>query len=88
MQYYWILDSSCVFGSYPSDLPKYILHANTHPVYPVMLDSYPSIKVYNYVYTYVCVVMQGQIQDFESGGSSIHHAHEARQLGGSGGMPP
>ena len=32
--------------------------------------------------------MQGRIQDFEIGGSSIHQARETRQLGGSGGMPP
>ena len=33
-------------------------------------------------------IYQGRIQDFEIGGSSIHHARETRQLGGSGGMPP
>ena len=32
--------------------------------------------------------LQGRIQDFEIGGSSIHHARETRPLGGSGGMPP
>ena len=31
---------------------------------------------------------QGRIQDFESGGSSIHHARKARELGESGGMAP
>ena len=35
-----------------------------------------------------CYGSQGRIQDFEIGGSSIHHARETRQLGGSGGMLP
>ena len=46
IQYHWTLDSSCLYLVRPSDSPKYCRLVQ----YPVILDGYPSNKVYLFIF--------------------------------------
>ena len=44
IQYYRTLDLSCLYLARPTDLPTYVQHRLVQ--YPVILDGYPSNKIY------------------------------------------